>query len=308
MPDIPKFHEFMRPLLEVLQEHGELARSDAIDAVVRKMSLTDEQMAVTQESNGKSLVRGRIGWASSYLRKAGALIGPQRGHFALGPNARGLLALNRPIKRADLTNFEEWKAHQNSKQLRLQSPPDLSGEFSNEDSTPEDLIESGVRLIKDQLASDLLDQMRRMDPHAFEGLVLDVLAAMGYGGGSRQSMQGVPRGPDGGIDGRINEDKLGLDQIYMQAKRYSENSVSSEKVQAFVGAMTQGGCRKGIFVTTSTFTADALQFAASIRDPRLVLVDGVKLAALMIQYGVGIQTKEVIKISKIDLDYFGSEE
>ena len=106
MPDIPKFHEFMRPLLEVLHARGPMARADAIDAVVSKMQLTDEQMAVTQESNGKSLARGRIGWASSYLRVAGALIGPQRGYFALGPNAQNLLALNRPIKRADLTNFE----------------------------------------------------------------------------------------------------------------------------------------------------------------------------------------------------------
>ena len=308
MPDIPKFHAFMRPLLEVLHARGPMARADAIDAVVSKMQLTDEQMAVTQESNGKSLARGRIGWASSYLRVAGALIGPQRGYFALGPNAQNLLALNRPIKKADLTNFEEWKAHQASKLNRAQSLPDINGDFNNEDSTPEDLIETGVRLIKDQLASDLVGQMRKMDPYAFESLVLDVLAAMGYGGGSRQAMQGVPRGPDGGIDGRINEDKLGLDQIYMQAKRYSENSVSSEKVQAFVGAMIQGGCRKGVFVTTSSFTADARHFAASIRDLRLVLVDGERLAALMIQHGVGIQTKEVIKISKIDLDYFGSEE
>lgn len=308
MAEIPKFHEFMRPLLEVLRDQGGLARTDAIEAVVKKMGLSEEQVAVSQESNGNSLVRGRIGWASSYLRVAGALIGPQRGYFALGPNATALLALNRPIKRADLTSFEEWKAHQASKQTKSQLQQGNSGDINIEDSTPEDLIEAGVKLIKEQLAADLLEQMKKMDPYAFESLVLDVLAAMGYGGGSRQAMQGVPRGPDGGIDGRINEDKLGLDQIYMQAKRYADNSVSSEKVQAFVGAMTQGGCRKGVFVTTSTFTSDARQFAASIRDPRLVLVDGEKLAELMIQHGVGIQTKEVIKISKIDLDFFGAGE
>lgn len=308
MPEIPKFHEFMRPLLEVLRDQGGLARADAIEAVVKKMGLSEEQVAVSQESNGNSLVRGRIGWASSYLRVAGALIGPQRGYFALGPNATALLALNRPIKRADLTSFEEWKAHQASKQPKSQLLQGNSADINIEDSTPEDLIEEGVKLIKEQLAADLLEQMKKMDPYAFESLVLDVLAAMGYGGGSRQAMQGVPRGPDGGIDGRINEDKLGLDQIYMQAKRYADNSVSSEKVQAFVGAMTQGGCRKGVFVTTSTFTSDARQFAASIRDPRLVLVDGEKLAELMIQHGVGIQTKEVIKISKIDLDFFGAGE
>lgn len=308
MPEIPKFHEFMRPLLEVLQEQGELARNDAIEAVIMKMGITDEQMAITQEGNGKPIVRGRIGWASSYLRVAGALIGPKRGFFALGPNAKPLLDLARPIKRSDLTGFEEWKEHQASKQSKSQSHQEASSEINTDDSTPEDLIEAGVKLIKEQLVSDLLEQMRKMDPHDFESLVLDVLAAMGYGGGSRQAMQGVPRGPDGGIDGKINEDKLGLDQIYMQAKRYSENSVSSEKVQAFVGAMTQGGCRKGIFVTTSAFTADARQFAESIRDPRLVLVDGQKLAGLMIEHGVGIQTKEEIKISRIDLDYFGSED
>ena len=305
MVEIPKWHQFMVPLLEVLQERGELARNDAIEAVVQKVGLTDEQMAVSQESNGKSIARGRIGWASSYLRTAGALSGPKRGYFALGPNAPALLALGRPIKRADLTGFKEWQEHQAAKQAKSQSTPDSTSDINTEDSTPEDLIEAGVKQIKEQLVSDLLDQMKEMDPHDFEGLVLDVLAAMGYGGGSRQAMQGVPRGPDGGIDGKINEDKLGLDQIYMQAKRYSENSVSSEKVQAFVGAMTSGGCRKGVFVTTSKFTADAIRFANSIRDPRLVLVDGDKLANLMIQHGVGIQTKEVIKISKIDLDFFG---
>jgi len=304
MIEIPKWHQFMRPLLEVLQERGELSRNVAIDDVVKKADLTDEQMAVSQESNGKSTARGRISWASSYLRMAGALSDPKRGYFDLGPNASSLLALGRPIKRADLTGFKEWQEHQAAKQAKSQLPSDATSDINTEDSTPEDLIEAGVKQIKEQLVSDLLDQMKEMDPHDFEGLVLDVLAAMGYGGGSRQAMQGVPRGPDGGIDGKINEDKLGLDQIYMQAKRYSENSVSSEKVQAFVGAMTSGGCRKGVFVTTSKFTADAVRFASSIRDPRLVLVDGDKLANLMIQHGVGIQTKEVIKISKIDLDFF----
>lgn len=305
--DIPKFHEFMRPLLQVLQEQGELSRNDAIDAVIEKTGLTQDQLNLSQESNGKSLVRGRIGWASSYLRVAGALIGPRRGYFALGPNGPALLALNRPIRRADLTGFKEWREHHAAKQAKTADHPVQVTDLDSEDNTPEDLIEAGVKLIKEQLVSDLLLQMKEMDPHDFEGLVLDVLAAMGYGGGSRLSMQGVPRGPDGGIDGKINEDKLGLDQIFMQAKRYSDSSVSSEKVQAFVGAMTSGGCRKGVFVTTSRFTSDAIRFAESIRDPRLVLVDGERLAELMIQHGVGVQTKEVIKISKIDTDYFGGD-
>ncbi|EDY37815.1 mrr restriction system protein [Cyanobium sp. PCC 7001] len=308
MTDIPKFHQFLRPLLEVLHEHGELPRRAAIDAVVEKTGITKEQLAITQESNGKSLVRGRIGWASSYLRVAGALTGPKRGYFALGPNASALLSLNRPIKVSDLKGFKEWQDHHAQKQAKQESALQSSIAVNAEDSTPEDLIDAGVKLIKEQLVADLLEQMKKMDPHGFEGLVLDLMAAMGYGGGSRQAMQGVGRGPDGGIDGRINEDHLGLDQVYMQAKRYSEHSVSSEKVQAFVGAMTSSGCRKGVFVTTSRFTATAMQFARNIPDPRLILIDGEQLADLMIQHGVGIQTKEVIKICKIDADYFGDED
>jgi restriction system protein len=304
MPDIPKFHEFMRPLLEVLQEQGELSRNDAVEAVIKKMDISADQMSITQESNGKPLVRGRIGWASSYLRIAGALVGPKRGFFALGPNAKQLLDLARPIKRSDLTGFQEWKEHHAAKQPKSQSQQEDSSEINTEDSTPEDLIEAGVRMIKEQLVLDLLEQMRKMDPHDFESLVLDVLAAMGYGGGSRIAMQGVPRGPDGGIDGKINEDKLGLDQIYMQAKRYAENSVSSEKVQAFIGAMTSGGCRKGVFVTTSRFTLDAIKIAEGIRDPRLILVDGERLAELMIEHGVGVQIREVIRITRLDSDFF----
>ena len=176
------------------------------------------------------------------------------------------------------------------------------------DATPEDLIETGFTQLRQQLVSDLLDRVKSITPEAFEKLVLQVLAKMGYGGGSLQSMQGVARGPDGGIDGRINEDKLGLDQIYIQAKRYSENSVGRPTVQSFVGAMTGGGCKKGVFVTSSTFTADAQKFASDLRDQRLVLIDGAAFARLMIDYGVGVEVKDVYKVAKIDQDFFADDE
>ena len=140
--EIPKWHQFMVPLLEVLQERGELARNDAIEAVVQKVGLSEEQMAVSQESNGKSIARGRIGWASSALRIAGALVGPKRGYFALGPNAPALLALGRPIKRTDLTGFEEWQKHEEAKQAKSQSTSETTNDINTEDSTPEDLIEA----------------------------------------------------------------------------------------------------------------------------------------------------------------------
>ena len=308
MIDIPKWHEFMKPLLEVLKENGEMSRQEAVEAVVQKVGLTPEQLAEVQVSDSKSKARARVGWASSYLRVAGALSGPRRGYFALGPNAETLLNLGRPIKRADLTGFKEWMEHEANK--AQQSIANSESEETNdlEDDTPEDLIDRGIKRLRTQLISDLLEQVKGITPAAFEGLVLQVLAKMGYGGGDIKQIQGVPRGPDGGIDGKINEDKLGLDQIYIQAKRYSENSVGRPTIQSFVGAMSGGGCKKGVFVTSSTFTSEAKSFAVGLTDVRLVLIDGVRLAKLMIEHCVGVQVKETIRVAKIDQDFFSGED
>ena len=298
----------MKPLLEVLKENGEMSRQEAVEAVVQKVGLTPEQLAEVQVSDSKSKARARVGWASSYLRVAGALSGPRRGYFALGPNAETLLNLGRPIKRADLTGFKEWMEHEANK--AQQSIANSESEETNdlEDDTPEDLIDRGIKRLRTQLISDLLEQVKGITPAAFEGLVLQVLAKMGYGGGDIKQIQGVPRGPDGGIDGKINEDKLGLDQIYIQAKRYSENSVGRPTIQSFVGAMSGGGCKKGVFVTSSTFTSEAKSFAVGLTDVRLVLIDGVRLAKLMIEHCVGVQVKETIRVAKIDQDFFSGED
>ena len=308
MIDIPKWHEFMKPLLEVLKENGEMSRQEAVEAVVQKVGLTPEQLAEVQVSDSKSKARARVGWASSYLRVAGALSGPRRGYFALGPNAETLLNLGRPIKRADLTGFKEWMEHEANK--AQQSITNSESEETNDldDDTPEDLIDRGIKSLRTQLITDLLEQVKGITPAAFEGLVLQVLAKMGYGGGDIKQIQGVPRGPDGGIDGKINEDKLGLDQIYIQAKRYSENSVGRPTIQSFVGAMSGGGCKKGVFVTSSTFTSEAKSFAVGLTDVRLVLIDGVRLAKLMIEHCVGVQVKETIRVAKIDQDFFIGED
>ena len=308
MVDIPKWHEFMKPLLEVLKENGEMYRHDAIEAVVRKENLTGEQLALVQESNGRSKAKGRVGWASSYLRVAGALIGPRRGYFALGPNAEALLNLGRPIKKADLIGFKEWQNHQAHKAQQSITSSDSAENNDLEDDTPEDLIDKGIKRLRSQLIADLLEQVKGISPTDFEGLVLQVLAKMGYGGGDAKQIQGVPRGPDGGIDGKINEDKLGLDQIYIQAKRYSENSVGRPTIQSFVGAMSGGGCKKGVFVTSSTFTSEAKSYAEGLTNLRLVLIDGVLLAKLMIEHCVGVQVKETIKVAKIDQDFFIGED
>ncbi|MDB4398208.1 restriction endonuclease [Akkermansiaceae bacterium] len=295
----------MRPLLEVLKEKGELTRQQAYTEVIAHTGMTAEQVAVPHSSNGKSIVKGRIGWASSYLSQANALLRPHRGTMTFGPNGQKLLDLNRSIKPSDLREIPEWKALEDARNNKSNQKT-TSEELSPEESSPDDLIEQGYSQLKSDLISELLENIVKMDPSDFETLVLKLLAALGYGGGNFQSMQGVPRGPDGGIDGRINEDQLGLDQIYIQAKRYTENSIGRPTVQSFIGAMTGGGCRKGVFVTSSTFTAEAKAYANDLRDMKLVLIDGKKLAELMIQHEVGVQVKSTYRISKVDHDFFES--
>ena len=295
----------MRPLLEVLKEKGELTRQQAYTEVIAHTGMTAEQVAVPHSSNGKSIVKGRIGWASSYLSQANALLRPHRGTMTFGPNGQKLLDLNRSIKPSDLREIPEWKALEDARNNKSNRQT-TSEELSPEESSPDDLIEQGYSQLKSDLISELLENIVKMDPSDFETLVLKLLAALGYGGGNFQSMQGVPRGPDGGIDGRINEDQLGLDQIYIQAKRYTENSIGRPTVQSFIGAMTGGGCRKGVFVTSSTFTAEAKSYAEELRDMKLVLIDGKKLAELMIQHEVGVQVKSTYRISKVDHDFFES--
>ena len=171
------------------------------------------------------------------------LIQPKRAHWASGHNAEKLLSLGRPAKLSDIRKFGEYKQHKLRK-LEASVGASNDDDLDSADSTPEDLIEKEINALKSSLIEELLENLKSVSPEKFEHIVLAVLAAMEYGGGDMRSMQGVPRGPDGGIDGRINEDKLGLDQIYVQAKRYSDNSVGRPTVQSFTGAMDGGGCSK----------------------------------------------------------------
>ena len=308
MVDIPKFHEFFTPILEVIKDKGEISAHEAVEIVVKKKDLNDEQLAIVQESNGRPLAKNRIHWAFSYLKQAGGITRPKRGYINIGPNCDSFLGLGRPVTLNDLRATSEWKEREELKAQRAISNSKDSDLSLLSDETPEDLIDKGIKSLRSQLIADLLEQVKGISPAAFEGLVLQVLAKMGYGGGDAKQIQGVPRGPDGGIDGKINEDKLGLDQIYIQAKRYSENSVGRPTIQSFVGAMSGGGCKKGVFVTSSTFTSEAKSFAVGLTDVRLVLIDGVRLAKHMIEHCVGVQVKETIQVAKIDQDFFSGED
>ena len=308
MIDLPKFNEFFTPILQIVSETGEINAHEAVDLVIKKVGLNEEQLSLKQESNGRPLAKNRVHWACSYLYKAGGLTRPKRGFIDVGANTNQLLNLKRPVDLRDIRSTNEWKKYEEEKANRILIDTNNSANIYSGDETPEDLIDKGKSLLELNLIDELIDNMKSISPADFEELILKLLAKMGYGGGDSRRIRGVPRGPDGGIDGTIDEDRLGLSQIYIQAKRFSENSVGRPTVQSFIGAMTGGGCRKGVFVTSSTFTSEAKKFAEGLNDVRLVLIDGFDLAKLMIEHSVGVQVKETIRVAKIDQDFFTGDE
>ena len=308
MIDLPKFNEFFTPILQIVSETGEINAHEAVDLVIKKVGLNEEQLSLKQESNGRPLAKNRVHWACSYLYKAGGLTRPKRGFIDVGANTNQLLNLKRPVDLRDIRSTNEWKKYEEEKANRILIDTNNSANIYSGDETPEDLIDKGKSLLELNLIDELIDNMKSISPADFEELILKLLAKMGYGGGDPRRIRGVPRGPDGGIDGTIDEDRLGLSQIYIQAKRFSENSVGRPTVQSFIGAMTGGGCRKGVFVTSSTFTSEAKKFVEGLNDVRLVLIDGFDLAKLMIEHSVGVQVKETIRVAKIDQDFFNGDE
>ena len=308
MIDLPKFNEFFTPILQIVSETGEINAHEAVDLVIKKVGLNEEQLSLKQESNGRPLAKNRVHWACSYLYKAGGLTRPKRGFIDVGANTNQLLNLKRPVDLRDIRSTKEWKKYEEEKANRILIDTNNSANIYSGDETPEDLIDKGKSLLELNLIDELIDNMKSISPADFEELILKLLAKMGYGGGDSRRIRGVPRGPDGGIDGTIDEDRLGLSQIYIQAKRFSENSVGRPTVQSFIGAMTGGGCRKGVFVTSSTFTSEAKKFSEGLNDVRLVLIDGFDLAKLMIEHSVGVQVKETIRVAKIDQDFFSGDE
>ena len=308
MIDLPKFNEFFTPILQIVSETGEINAHEAVDLVIKKVGLNEEQLSLKQESNGRPLAKNRVHWACSYLYKAGGLTRPKRGFIDVGANTNQLLNLRRPVDLRDIRSTNEWKKYEEEKANRILIDTNNSANIYSGDETPEDLIDKGKSLLELNLIDELIDNMKSISPADFEELILKLLAKMGYGGGDPRRIRGVPRGPDGGIDGTIDEDRLGLSQIYIQAKRFSENSVGRPTVQSFIGAMTGGGCRKGVFVTSSTFTSEAKKFAKGLTDVRLVLIDGVDLAKLMIEHCVGVQVKETIQVARLDQDFFSGDD
>ena len=311
---IPDYQTVMLPLLQYAAD-GQVKRfRDAVAHVARHFSLTEEELREMLPSGTQKLLDNRVGWARTYLTKAGLLKSPKRGWFEI--TERGLTLLKTNPTRVDtstLAQFDEFNAFKTlrrHKPARTTDDGDAShdaGAQSTDGGTPQEQLESAYQRLRDELAEEILTTVRSASPEFFERLVLDLLVKMGYGGSRREAARGTKSSGDEGIDGIINEDRLGLDTIYIQAKRWKDgNTVGRPEVQKFAGALQGQQASKGVFITASSFTKDACDFATRIA-ARVILIDGVQLANLMIDHGVGVTVESVYEVKRLDTDYFSED-
>jgi len=301
---IPDFQSIMRPLLELASDEEVHSIHAAVDQLAETFSLTKEERTQLLPSGQQPTFYNRVGWARTYLKKAGLLEDPRRGHFKI--TQRGQQVVEQTPAKLDmdfLRRFPEFvefhQAGQEAGEDKREQREDL------EDLTPEEVLENAYQHIRDDLADDLLSFVLASGAGFFEKLVVELLVEMGYGGSRRDAARAVGKSGDGGIDGIIDEDRLGLDVIYIQAKKWSpDNPVGRPDIQKFVGALQGRRARKGIFITTSRFTTGARDYARQI-ETKVVLIDGERLADLMIDHNVGVSPLTTYDVKRIDSDYFG---
>ena len=301
---IPPVTQFRIPLLRVLGDGREWKLGEAAHALADQLQLTPEERAVSI-SSGYPVVRQRTGRAGFHLRKSG--LAEERLHGILQLTAEGQRLLEtKPTNLSDsflrlhYPKYREWK-----ESVARNVPAGAAAKKSadeEEEGSPEEQIETADGKLKAKLGAELQQQMAKMDHYRFEQLVIDLLFAMGYGGSREEAARVTQKSGDGGVDGVINEDRLGLDVIYVQAKRW-QNTVGRNEIMNFVGALAGKHAHKGVFITTSDFNANATGYARSVPQ-KVVLINGRRLAELMIEHGIGVTTARSIDIKRIDSDYF----
>lgn len=297
---IPDFQTLMLPVLRLAAE-GEIRVAEAVERLSDEFNLTADERVELLPSGRQAKMANRVHWAVTYLVKAGLADRPRRGVFGITDEGRKVLAS--PPSRIDIAYLSQFKGFD---EFRARSSDDGAAQVeptvSLATGTPEERVEAAFDDLNAALRTDLLDRIFGMHPSAFVKLIVDLMLGMGYGEGG--SGEHLGRTSDGGIDGVINEDVLGLDIIFLQAKRYAAaNCIGVEKVREFAGALDERGATKGVFVTTSYFAPQARQYAQ--RSPkRLILIDGDELTRLLIKYGVAVRVYRTLELKKIDSDYF----
>jgi len=298
--NIPKYQDITLPLLNYLSDNEAHKLRDAIDHICFKFNLTEEDRKPRLQSGKQPIIDNRIGWAKTYMKKAGLLIYPQRGSMQI--TDRGLQVLKEKPVKIDIKYLERFPEFVEFKTIKKNGDKEPDEEDNGDGKTPDELMEQGYNLIVADLAQDLLDKLRSVDAYFFEEIVGRFLTAMGYG-----KYEITKRSGDKGVDGIVYQDKLGLDKIFFQAKRYAEgNSVSAHDVRDFIGTLELQGANRGVFITTSKFPRDAEE-TIKMTSKNIVLINGVDLAKLMIEHSVGVSTEKIYKIKKIDTDFFIEE-
>jgi len=300
---IGNFEHYFIPVLASLKKNGKMHRRENMEEVAKIEKLSPEEL-VQETPKGTNIFRSRVNWAHSFLAQAGAISRPQRGYLEI--TERGLQLLSENPNGFKAKKFREFPDYANAWGGRNSGGEQSDGAFETPDSeiTPQERIESAVSEIEKALAADIVQRVQNLSPKFLEVVVLELLHAMGYGA-SETSIQHVGGPGDEGVDGVIHQDALGLQRIYVQAKRYkAESSIGRPDIQKFVGALAGQGANGGVFITTSSFSADARDYATRNLNARVVLIDGVEFGLLMVRHGIGVQKRKTFSIVDIDEDYF----
>lgn len=299
---VPDFQSIMLPLLKFASDKNEHSSRESIEYLGQEFNLTEEDRKELLPSGTQAVFDNRVGWSRTYLKKAGLLESKKRGYFNITDDGLKVLEQN-PTK----INIDFLMQFPGYVEFRTGVKKDISNEseIPKEDLTPEESLEYSYQKLRDNVAQELINNVKTCSPEFFEKLVVDLLLNMGYGGSRRDAGEAIGRSGDEGIDGIIKEDRLGLDTIYIQAKRW-ENTISRPEIQKFAGALQGQQAKKGVFITTSNFSQGAKDYA-SIIDSKVVLIDGERLAQLMIDYDIGVSKIKSYELKKVDTDYFSEE-
>jgi restriction system protein len=297
---VPDYQTFMLPLLRFASDDNDHTLAEARTHLASEFGLSEEDLTELLPSGRQTVFSNRIAWAKTYLKNAGILGSPKRGVFHITDRGKALLADNpKSLRASDLERFEAFREFR-SRSAKTDAETDTAA--TKDELTPTELLDSAVGRIRHHLEQEILETIKSRSPELFEHLVVDLMVKMGYGGSRADAAQAVGRSGDEGIDGVIREDRLGLDVIYLQAKKW-DGTVGRPELQKFVGALHGKRARKGVFLTTGKFASGAVEYVQRI-DARVILIDGSELARLMIDHNLGVSVKDVYEVKVVDSDYF----
>ncbi len=300
---IPKYHEFMLPILRQLSDGNQKAISELKSLMAKEFNLSEPELKELLPSGNQPVFDNRVGWARTYLKKALLIESPKRGVFKI--TDRGLSVLEEKPEAITSTYLKKFVEFQEFQNVEKKGTEEIDDQYTDDTSaTPIELFERSYKKLRNDLKTEVLEQIFSCSPFFFEKLVVDLLINLGYGGSRKEAGEAFVTTGDEGIDGVIKEDKLGLDLIYIQAKRWKNSScVGRPEIQKFAGALQGKRAKKGIFITTSYFSSEAKDYVQNI-DSKIILIDGEELSSLMLESNTGVSTESKYELKKIDMDYF----